>query len=54
MAVTIKQLGVEVPGKVVRLYDGGSTTLMLDEEQTRTLYDQLGPVVEFFNGQTDG
>lgn len=53
MTVKIKSLGVEVPGQVVRKFDGTDTTLVLDEDQARLLYDELGTVMAFFDAQTE-
>ena len=54
MAIKIKSLGVEVPGRVVRSYDETSktTTLLLDAEQVQALHEELGTVVMFFDAQT--
>ena len=52
MTVRIKLLGVEVPGQVTRKFDGAVTTLMLNEDQVRVLYAELGPVLQFFDAQS--
>ncbi len=52
MTVTIKTLGVEVPGHIVKKFDGKSTTLLLDEAQARLLHEELGTVVAFFDSQS--
>jgi hypothetical protein len=54
MTVRIKLLGVEVPGQVTRKFDGAVTTLMLNEDQVRVLYAELGPVLQFFDAQPPG
>jgi N-acetylglucosamine kinase-like BadF-type ATPase len=51
VTVRIKQLGAEVPGQVIKKYDGTTTTLILDETQARTLHADLGNVVKFFDSQ---
>jgi hypothetical protein len=54
MGATIEQLGVSVPGQIVRRHDKDAdrTTISLNAAQARELYDALGPVLAFFdNGQ---
>lgn len=51
MSVKIKTLGVELPGRVLRTFDGDNTTLVLDEAQARLLHEELTTVVGFFDNQ---
>jgi hypothetical protein len=54
MAVQIKQVGVEIPGRVMRpSYDEQTTTttLVLDEKQVSALHEQLDTVMSFFSTQ---
>lgn len=53
MAVNIESLGVSVSGQVVRRHDrtGDRTTLVLDQNQARELFDALAPVLDFFDKQ---
>lgn len=54
MAVKIRSMAVEVDGNVVRKFDGTTTTLVLTEDQAKTLHEQLSPVLEFFKFQVNG
>lgn len=53
MAINIETLGVTIPGNVTRKRDDDkdSTTFVLNKDQARALYGELGPVLEFFDSQ---
>lgn len=53
MAVKIRKLDVEIPGKVVRDYDSAKdvTTLQVSQAQIEALHGELAEVVAFFNGK---
>lgn len=54
MGIQITELGVSVPGKVVRKYsdEADETTLTLTNEQARDLRHSLDTAVAFFDAQT--
>lgn len=51
MGLKITALGVSVPGKVTRKFDGSETTLTLTEEQTRKLHEATELALRLFDGQ---
>jgi hypothetical protein len=53
MAIKIAKMVVDVPGQVLRKFDKDTkvTTLVVDDDQARALFDQLSPVLAFFDAQ---
>jgi hypothetical protein len=51
MAVKINSFGVEVPGAVVRKFDGDTTVLTFDAEQARIVHEATGAVLDFLDAQ---
>lgn len=51
MGLKITELGVTVPGKVTRKFDGTETTLVLSEEQLVKLHEATGLALSLFKGQ---
>jgi hypothetical protein len=47
MAVRINSFGIEVPGKVVRTYEGGVSTITLDAKQAQVIHDATKAVLDF-------
>jgi hypothetical protein len=51
MGLKITELGVSVPGRIMRKFDGDDTTLTLSEEQTRKLHEATELALRLFDGQ---
>jgi hypothetical protein len=49
--VKIKAMGVEVPGKVTKSFDGTVTTLILDEDQLRHVQGEVSEILNFVDGK---
>jgi hypothetical protein len=55
MAVKIRELDIEIPGKVVRKYDEASdiTTFQVNQAQIQAIAGELAEAVAFINGGAD-
>lgn len=53
MGIRINSFGIEVPGKVVRIYDeaSDSTTITVDAKQAQVVHEATGAVLEFVASQ---
>lgn len=53
MSVTFEAFSITVPGNVVKSFtnDGKDSSLRLTQEQGQSLYDTLGPTLEFLKNQ---
>jgi hypothetical protein len=50
VSVSINELTVTVPGNVIKNNtEDGDSKLRVNQEQAQSLYDQLGPVLDFFS-----
>jgi hypothetical protein len=51
MTARIREMTVEMPGRVLRRFDGTNTMIAVTEDQARALLEQLSPVLHFFDSQ---